>query len=122
MTLEYANLERAATGPGGLFYGVYPALVSDVVDPNNQGRVKVRLHWSPDAGGSNYEVWARLATMMGGNNRGSWFIPDKDDEVLVAFEGHPIAPGHPHYNGRYRRRGETAPGNTWWSVDCAQRR
>jgi uncharacterized protein involved in type VI secretion and phage assembly len=87
MTLEYANLERAATGPGGLFYGVYPALVSDVVDPNNQGRVKVRLHWSPDAGGSNYEVWARLATMMGGNNRGSWFIPDKDDEVLVAFEG-----------------------------------
>jgi uncharacterized protein involved in type VI secretion and phage assembly len=25
--------------------------------------------------------------MMGGNNRGSWFIPDKDDEVLVAFEG-----------------------------------
>lgn len=87
MTLEYANLERAATGPGGLFYGVYPALVSDVVDPNNQGRVKVRLPWSPDAGGSNYEVWARLATMMGGNNRGSWFIPDKDDEVLVAFEG-----------------------------------
>lgn len=87
MTLEYANLERAATGPGGLFYGVYPALVSDVVDPNNQGRVKVRLHWSPDAGGSNYEVWARLATMMGGNNRVSWFIPDKDDEVLVAFEG-----------------------------------
>lgn len=87
MTLEYANLERAATGPSGLFYGVYPALVSDVVDPNNQGRVKVRLPWSPDAGGSNYEVWARLATMMGGNNRGSWFIPDKDDEVLVAFEG-----------------------------------
>ena len=97
MTLEYANLERAATGPGGLFYGVYPALVSDIVDPNNQGRVKVRLPWSPDAGGSNYEVWARLATMMGGNNRGSWFIPDKDDEVLVAFEGG--NPRRPHVVG-----------------------
>ena len=24
---------------------------------------------------------------MGGNNRGSWFIPDVNDEVLVAFEG-----------------------------------
>jgi uncharacterized protein involved in type VI secretion and phage assembly len=24
---------------------------------------------------------------MGGNNRGSWFVPDVDDEVLVAFEG-----------------------------------
>ncbi len=24
---------------------------------------------------------------MAGNNRGTWFIPDKNDEVLVAFEG-----------------------------------
>jgi uncharacterized protein involved in type VI secretion and phage assembly len=24
---------------------------------------------------------------MGGNNRGSWFIPDVNDEVLIAFEG-----------------------------------
>src|SRR5438874_13385350 len=87
MNVEYANLERAASGPGGLFYGVYPAIVTDSVDPHTQGRVKVRLPWSPDPDGSNYEVWARLATMMGGNNRGSWFIPDKDDEVLVAFEG-----------------------------------
>ena len=36
---------------------------------------------------ARYEAWARLATLMGGNNRGSWFIPDVDDEVLVAFEG-----------------------------------
>ncbi|HEY7066779.1 MAG TPA: phage baseplate assembly protein V [Chloroflexota bacterium] len=81
------ELERAATGPGGLFYGVYPALVTDVVDPDNQGRVRVRLPWSPDPGGSSYEAWARLATLMGGNQRGTWFIPDKNDEVLVAFEG-----------------------------------
>lgn len=87
MILETPDLERASTGPGGLFYGVYPALVTDVRDPDNQGRVKVRLPWSPDPGGSSYEAWARLATMMGGNNRGTWFIPDKDDEVLVAFEG-----------------------------------
>jgi uncharacterized protein involved in type VI secretion and phage assembly len=25
--------------------------------------------------------------MMGGNNRGTWFIPDVNDEVLVVFEG-----------------------------------
>jgi len=87
MILEVPNLERAATGPGGLFYGVYPAVVTDVVDPNNQGRVKVRLPWSPDPGNSSYEAWARIATMMAGNNRGTWFIPDKNDEVLVAFEG-----------------------------------
>jgi uncharacterized protein involved in type VI secretion and phage assembly len=49
--------------------------------------VKISLPWSPDAQGAACELWARLATLMGGNNRGSWFIPDVDDEVLVAFEG-----------------------------------
>jgi uncharacterized protein involved in type VI secretion and phage assembly len=87
MILDAPNMERAAMGPGGLFYGVYPARVTDIVDPDQQGRVKVRLPWSPDAGDSSYETWARLATMMAGNNRGTFFIPDIDDEVLVAFEG-----------------------------------
>jgi uncharacterized protein involved in type VI secretion and phage assembly len=87
MSVTIEQLERAATGPGGLFYGVYPALVTDIKDPDGQGRVRVRLPWSPDAGGQSYEAWARLATLMAGNNRGSWFVPDVDDEVLVAFEG-----------------------------------
>jgi uncharacterized protein involved in type VI secretion and phage assembly len=78
---------RVPTGLGGRWYGVYPALVSDVKDPEGQGRVKVTLPWAPDTGTANYETWARVATLMGGNNRGTWFIPDTDDEVLVAFEG-----------------------------------
>ena len=77
---------RTAQGWGGLWHGVYPALVTDIKDPDAQGRVKVKLPWSPDAGGASCELWARLATLMGGNNRGSWFIPDVNDEVLLAFE------------------------------------
>jgi uncharacterized protein involved in type VI secretion and phage assembly len=49
--------------------------------------VKVKLPWSPDNSGGGYEVWARLAVLMAGNNRGTWFIPDPNDEVLVMFEG-----------------------------------
>src|SRR4051794_32389997 len=86
-TLGGLDLERVATGPGGLFYGVYPAVVSDLADPDRQGRGEGELPWSPDPGGSSYDVWARLATTMAGNNRGTWFIPDVGDEVLVAFEG-----------------------------------
>ncbi|HEY3493721.1 MAG TPA: phage baseplate assembly protein V [Polyangiaceae bacterium] len=79
--------ERVPFGLGGRLYGLYPALVSDIKDPDNQGRVKITLPWAPDTGSGRYEAWARLSTLMGGNNRGSWFVPDQNDEVLVGFEG-----------------------------------
>jgi uncharacterized protein involved in type VI secretion and phage assembly len=79
---------RAVQGLSGPWYGVYPAIVSQIKDdPTGTGRVKVTLPWSPDTGSDRYEAWARVATMMGGNQRGSWFIPDVNDEVLVSFEG-----------------------------------
>ena len=90
---EQQQNERVPTGWGGRWYGVSPALVVDIKDPDSQGRVKVSLPWSPDAKGASCEVWARLATMFAGNNRGSWFIPDVNDEVLIAFEhGDPRRP------------------------------
>jgi uncharacterized protein involved in type VI secretion and phage assembly len=91
--LQPAESARAAIGYGGLFYGVYAGLVTDVKDPDGQGRVRVRLPWSPDSSGKSYEAWARLATLMAGNNRGAWFVPDVGDEVLLAFEaGEPRRP------------------------------
>lgn len=77
--------------------GVYPALVTDVQDPDGQGRVKVSLPFVNPAEGPAAAAWARLATFMAGNNRGSWFIPEVDDEVLVAFLAgdarHPVVIG-----------------------------
>ncbi len=77
---------RLSSGYGGRFYGVYSAIVTDIADPDGQGRIKVKLPWTTDKDGQLYDVWARLATLMAGNNRGSWLIPDVDDEVLVSFE------------------------------------
>lgn len=94
--ISFREEEAAAVAPvgrGGILYGVYPAVVTDLADPESQGRVKVRLPWSPDGGGSSYQAWARLATFMAGGDRGAWFIPDVDDEVLVCFEaGNPRRP------------------------------
>jgi uncharacterized protein involved in type VI secretion and phage assembly len=87
MPLEQILDARLPRGLGGRWYGVYPALVSDIKDPDKQGRVKVTLPWSPDTDGARYEAWARLATLMGGSKRGTWLIPDVQDEVLVVFEG-----------------------------------
>jgi uncharacterized protein involved in type VI secretion and phage assembly len=75
-----------------LFPGVYPALVRDVQDPLGQGRVQVELPWL-GADAPNARAWARLATLMAGDGRGSWFIPEVGDEVLVAFQaGDPSFP------------------------------
>jgi uncharacterized protein involved in type VI secretion and phage assembly len=75
------------------FYGVSPALVIDNVDPINLGGVKVHFTWM----GASFEPWARMATLMAGEDRGTWFIPDVGDEVLVAFEAGDV--GRPYIIG-----------------------
>jgi len=85
LLIREIELARAPRGYGGRFYGAYPAVVRDLKDPDGLGRVKVALPWSPDGSGGSYEAWARVATLMAGRNRGSWFVPDVDDEVLVVF-------------------------------------
>jgi len=79
------------------WYGVYPGKVSDVQDPDSQGRVQVTLQFTPTVGGATFKVWARVATLMAGPQRGSFFIPDKDDEVLVAFYAGDVR--HPYVVG-----------------------
>ena len=66
--------------------GVFPAVVIDNVDPENLGRIQVQLSQMDESGQRGSTVWARVATLMAGKNRGTWFIPDVADEVLVAFE------------------------------------
>jgi len=65
--------------------GVYPALVVDVSDPEDQGRVRVELPWIAEEDIGQAQAWARCATFMAGADRGSWFIPEIGDEVLIAF-------------------------------------
>jgi len=84
---------RESQGLGGRWYGVYPAKVSALNDGDHTGRVKITLPWAPDTDTGKYEAWARVATLMAGKNRGSWFMPDEGDEVLVMFEaGDPRRP------------------------------
>jgi uncharacterized protein involved in type VI secretion and phage assembly len=84
---------RGGEGATSRYPGVYPATVVDLKDSQSQGRVKVRLPWAVDVESAQFEVWARLATLMAGGGRGSWFVPEVGDEVVVAFEaGNPVRP------------------------------
>lgn len=64
--------------------GVAVAIVTSNDDPENLGRVKVRFPWRESNDESH---WARIATPMAGDDMGTYFLPEEDDEVLVAFDG-----------------------------------
>ena len=67
------------------FFGVVVGVVTNNQDPDKMHRVKVRFPWLSD-GSKEESHWARVATPMAGNDRGVYFLPEVDDEVLVAFE------------------------------------
>ena len=69
--------------PGCKIHGVVVGVVTNNQDPDKLGRVKVRFPW---LSADNESYWARIATLMAGNDRGSVFFPEVGDEVLVACE------------------------------------
>lgn len=81
--------------------GVVIAIVVDNVDPENRYRVKVKYPWVTESDGKYTDKadeedfrssWCRITSMFAGSKkdgeglRGSFFLPEVDDEVLVAFE------------------------------------
>ncbi len=72
---------------GAVAGGVHSARVLDVADPEGLGRVRIELSGLAANDGDAYSAWARLAVPLAGPERGTWFVPEVDDEVLVAFEG-----------------------------------
>lgn len=63
-------------------YGVFPAVVVDNADPLNLGRVRLKVELLE----IEMTCWARVLAPMAGKGRGTFFLPAKDDEVLVMFE------------------------------------
>ncbi len=68
-----------AVGAQGLVIGI----VTNNKDPDELGRIRVRYPWLSD---QDESAWARLVSPMAGDGRGMLYIPEVDDEVLVAFE------------------------------------
>jgi uncharacterized protein involved in type VI secretion and phage assembly len=64
-------------------YGVVVGTVMKNKDPQKLGKVQVKL---PGLSDDEIGHWARVATLMAGADRGTFFLPEEHDEVLVAFE------------------------------------
>lgn len=65
--------------------GLHLAKVTDLADPERLSRVRVKVYAISGASGQEGELWARVCTLFAGNNRGAFWMPDVDDEVLVGF-------------------------------------
>jgi uncharacterized protein involved in type VI secretion and phage assembly len=75
-------MDNGARHDGNRLYGVTIGIVSNNKDPEKLGRVKVKFPWLDPDHESN---WARVASLMAGPDRGLYFLPEINDEVLVAF-------------------------------------
>jgi uncharacterized protein involved in type VI secretion and phage assembly len=83
MSLVDVAPDETALESGGHAKGVAVAVVRENKDDSGLGRVKVSYPWHSKPSES---YWARIAVPMAGGKRGSWFLPENGDEVLVAFE------------------------------------
>ncbi|MFV0591121.1 MAG: type VI secretion system tip protein VgrG [Draconibacterium sp.] len=75
--------ELPASGLLGAVHGLHIGKVTQLQDdPEGEYRVLVRM---PLINNDEQGVWARVATLDAGNNRGSFFRPEIDDEVIIGF-------------------------------------
>jgi len=63
------------------YYGVVEALVVEN-EGDDEGQVKLKFPWFDD---TTVTDWVRVSQVYAGNGYGSVFVPEKGDEVLVAF-------------------------------------
>jgi phage baseplate assembly protein V len=88
--MDVFSRRTAPDGVDGRFNGVAVAIVTNNKDPDGLGRVKVSLPWLGERVESD---WTRVVTPVAGAGRGMYWLPEVDDEVLVAFEhGRPDSP------------------------------
>jgi Rhs element Vgr protein len=97
-------IEKPAAGllPGvnGLQIGIVMQLEND---PDKEDRVKIKLPLVDMQGG----IWARIASLDAGNERGTFFRPEINDEVIVGFLNDD--PRYPVILGMLNSNGKPAP-------------
>lgn len=93
-----ADANGLLPGVEGLQVGLVTALEGD---PDGENRIQVRIPMI-DATGDG--VWARVGTLDAGDERGSFFLPEIDDEVVVGFLGgdprNPVVLGMVHSSAK----------------------
>lgn len=78
-------MSRPQDGAAGRYFGVYPALVTDIVDSKSLGRIQVRFPWL-GGDGTDVRAWATLLTPYADDDQGYEMLPSVGTQVVIAFE------------------------------------
>ncbi|HYX27612.1 MAG TPA: phage baseplate assembly protein V [Pyrinomonadaceae bacterium] len=76
--IEFLAGTESKSAAGG--FGIAPGVVKDNLNVLSEGRVQVHIPELPDL-----DPWARVVGLGAGSERGFLWLPEIDDEVLVAF-------------------------------------
>jgi uncharacterized protein involved in type VI secretion and phage assembly len=93
--------------PAGWLNATYLAVVKSVDDPEGRHRVQVAVTGFAEITNHDATMWARVVCPFAGKDRGTFFMPDVDDEVLVVF--HNGDPSHPLVLGGLWNGASTPP-------------
>jgi uncharacterized protein involved in type VI secretion and phage assembly len=77
--------EPRPDGDAPRYFGLYPALVTNIVDPDRLGRIEVRLPFLGGAGDAA-RAWATLLTPYADDDQGFLVLPAVGTQVVVGFE------------------------------------
>ena len=72
-------------GEAPRYFGVYPAIVTAIVDNDGLGRIQVKFPFL-GADGASVRAWATLLTPYADDDQGYEMLPEVDSQVVVAFE------------------------------------
>ena len=80
------GLPERDDGGGARYFGVYPAIVTNIVDPDRQGRIELRFPTFGDDGDKDIRAWATLCSPYADADQGLEIVPEVDSQVVVGFE------------------------------------
>jgi uncharacterized protein involved in type VI secretion and phage assembly len=81
---SFGSRDTRADRLRGVYLGIVTANTEDGGD--SKYHVKLKFPWLPSSSGQEETHFARIAIPMSGAQRGSYFLPEVDDQVLVVFE------------------------------------
>lgn len=115
---EFVAIPASCENPPYSDCDLYPktstqrAVVVDNKDPEKLGRVRVQFLWQKEQDDSLITPWIRIAQPHGGSNKGFYFIPEIDEEVMVGFE---MGNAEKPYVIGTLYQGVQRPGSNWYN-------